>query len=310
MKLWAPGLVLCLAMAGCGDGVPFNGPETEGPGDTTPGSVYLSEDDTDLTANNISYDPVKDELTINNIPFDDPNNTYVNIPSPNFSTGFRAYQSDPEAGSQEFQYFAVFQRSESGLSQVAATQSNEYIEFGFGGAGAQRIAGSTTLPSSGIYSYTGDYAAVRVVRTEDANDVAVEELYLVKGGMEMTADFGDFDAVDDVSGAVGGVVRNRTIYDRSGQLLGNLDGIISFANSEINLSDGTIASSDAVELQGGTQTLNDGYQGGEVTATGKWRGVFAGPGGEEIAGIVFVQGGEVREIGGVIVTCTSAACND
>ena len=310
MKLVAPGLVLCLAMAGCGDGVPFNQPEDEGPADTAIGSAYLTEENENLTANNISYDPETDELTINNIPFDDPNNTYVNIPSANFTTGFRAYQSDPEPGSNEFQYFAVFRRSDSGLSQVAATQSNEYIQFGFGGAGAQRIQGNTNLPETGIYSYTGDYAAVRVVRSQDENDVAVEELYLVKGGMEMTADFGDFDAEDNVRGAVGGVVRNRTIYTRSGELIGDLDGIISFANSDISLEDGTIAPNDAVELQGGVQTLNDGYQGGEVTATGRWNGVFAGPGGEEIAGIVFVQGGEVREIGGVIVTCTSAACND
>lgn len=309
MKLGAPGLVLCFAMASCGDGTPFNGPEDEGPADVTPGSVYLTEDNDSLKANSITYDADKDELIINNIPFDDPENTYIRVPNTQFqnnNNGFGAYQSDPAPGSNEFKYFAVFRRSDSGLSQVGATQSNSYISFGFGGAGAARVSGATSVPTTGIYSYAGEYAAVRVVRTEDENQVAVDELYYVTGGMEMTADFGDFDEV----GAVGGVVRNRILYDSNGQELGALDGIISFANSEITREDGTIASSTAVELQGGTQIPGGGYQGGEISATGSWRGVFAGAGAEEIAGIVFVESAEVREIGGVTVNCTSAACVD
>lgn len=310
MKLGAAGLVLCLGLAGCGDGTPFNG-ETDttdgGAGDTAPGSVYLNTDNQNLTANSITYDADKDELTINNIPFDDPNNTYVRIKDTAFSNGFAAYQSDPAPDSNEFRYFAVFRRSDSGLSQAGATQSNAYIEFGFGGAGAQRVSGNTAVPETGIYSYSGEYAAVRVVRTTDDNDNPVAELYYVTGGMEMTADFGDFDEV----GAVGGVVRNRTLYDTAGQPLGALDGIVSFANSEIDRTTGTIKSGTAVEVTGGTQTLNDGYQGGEISATGNWSGVFAGPGAEEIAGIVFVEGAGMREVGSVVVTCkTAPECTD
>jgi hypothetical protein len=308
MKLGAPGLVLCFAMASCGSGTPFNGKTVEeGPADFAPGTVYLTQDNESLTANSISYDADKDELTINNIPFDDPNNTYIRIQNTNFqNSGFGAYQSDPEPGSNEFRYFAVFRRSDSGLSQAAATTSNEYVDFGFGGAGATRVSGATSVPTTGIYSYSGEYAAVRVVRSVDDDAATVDALYYVTGGMEMTADFGDFDEV----GAVGGVVRNRILYDSAGQVLGALDGIISFANSEIDRTDGTIASGLAVEVQGGTQVPNGSYQGGTAGASGNWSGVFAGPGAEEIAGIVFVESGTVREVGGMVVNCTSAACID
>lgn len=310
MKLGAPGLVLCFAIASCSSGTPFNGPQpaAEGPADAAPGSVYLTTaENENLTANSIVYDADNDTLIINNIPFDDPENKYIRIPNTQFqNSGFGAYQSDPAPGSNEFRYFAVFRRSDSGLSQVAAATSNEYVAFGFGGAGATRVSGATSIPATGIYSYSGEYAAVRVERAAFGDDTTVEALYYVTGGMEMTADFGDFDEI----GAVSGVVRNRVLYDRAGKVLGNLDGIISFANSEIDRTDGTIASGDAFEIQGGTQVPNGSYQDGEIGATGNWSGVFAGPGAEEIAGIVFVESATVREIGGVMVNCTSAACLD
>ena len=288
MKRIIIGLCAATGIAACGGTAPFGA--LEGDADAGDNSSYLTEQNADLTVNNISYDPESDTLTINNIPFDDPNNEYERITTENFSNGFDAYQSAPAAGTNEFQYFAVFRRSDSGNSQVAAAGSDEYISFGFGGAGAQRITGRPNLPDSGIYSYNGEYAAVRTTRSGDG---AGDGIQYVTGDLEMTADFGDFDEI----GAVGGVVSNRQLYNTAGQALGPLDGFISLANGAIDFETSRILASTAVEIQGGDQT-----------ASGNWNGVFAGPGGSEIAGILFVEGSEIRETGGIIATCSGADC--
>lgn len=287
MKRIIIGLCAATGIAACGGSAPFG---EEGDADDSNNSVFLTEQNAELTANNISFDEESDTLTINNIPFDDPDNEYERITTENFSNGFDAYQSAPAAGSNEFQYFAVFRRSDSGDSQVAAAGTDEFISFGFGGAGAQRLSGQPGLPSSGIYSYNGEYAAVRTTRTGDGVGNGVQ---YVTGDIEMTADFGDFDDI----GAVSGVITDRELYDTTGQLVGGLDGFISLANGAIDFETSQILASTAVEIRGGDQT-----------ASGNWNGVFAGPGGSEIAGIVFVEGGEVRETGGIIATCSGADC--
>ena len=289
MKRIIIGLCAATGIAACGGGpAPFG--EEEGDADDSTNSSFLTEENPDLTANNISFDEATDTLTINNIPFDDPENAYERITTENFSNGFDAYQSAPAPGSNEFQYFAVFRRSDSGNSQVAAAGSDEFISFGFGGAGAQRLTGQPNLPTSGIYSYNGEYAAVRTTRAPDGVGNGIQ---YVTGDVEMTADFGDFDEI----GAVGGVITNRELYNTAGQFIGGLDGFISLANGAIDFETSRILSSTAVEIRGGDQT-----------ASGNWNGVFAGPGGNEIAGIVFVEGSDIRETGGVVTTCSGAVC--
>lgn len=290
MKRTAAICALALGVAACG-GNPFDGDdETETDPDTREGSVFLDQDDR-LVVNNIEYDEDRDVLIVNNIPFDDADNEYVRIENDQFTNGFAAYQSEPERGSAELQYFAIFRRSDSGNSQVAAATSAEYIGFGFGGGGAQRLGKDPSLPSSGLYTYNGEYGAVRTVLNGVGNGDRVE---YVTGDVEMAADFGDFDEV----GAVNGIVNNRNLYDDNGALIGAIAGGISLANGEIDFETGTIDSSTAVLVDGA----------GNVTGSGNWQGVFAGPNGEEIAGILFVDGthevtGEdVREIGGIIAT--------
>lgn len=290
MKRTAAICALALGVAACG-GNPFDDDEDgEGDGDARAGSVFLDQND-QLVVNNVEYDEKRDVLIINNIPFDDPDNEYVRVQGDQFTNGFAAYQSDPERGSAELQYFAIFRRSDSGHSQVAAATSAEYIGFGFGGGGAQRLGRDPSLPASGLYTYNGEYGAVRTVLNPVGNGDRVE---YVTGDVEMAADFGDFDDV----GAVNGIINNRNLYDQNGALIGAIAGGISLANGEIDFDNGTIGESTAVLVDGS----------GTVTGTGNWEGVFAGPNGEEIAGILFVDGthettGEdVREIGGIIAT--------
>lgn len=288
--------VLALGVSSCGDGAPFGVTEDANTGgDSSAGSVYLNQN-SNLVVNNISYDAANDVLTINNIPFDDPNNAYVPItlPAPfqdaaGGANGFGAYQSDPAPGSNELQYFAIFRRSDSGHSQVAAATSSAYIGFGFGGGGAQRLSGAPSLPTSGLYSYSGEYGAVRTVLNGVGNG---QEVQFITGTAAMAADFGDFDD----TGAVNGFISDRQIYDSAGNLVGALAGGISLANGSIDFANGTITSSTAAELDGT----------GASIGSGNWQGVFAGPNGEEFAGILFVDsttgGVQTHEIGGFITT--------
>lgn len=281
-----------MGVAACSGGNPFEVDDPqEGDPDTTVSSAFLDQND-NLVVNNIAFDPTADVVIINNIPFDDPANRYDAIATEAFTNGFGAYQSSPAAGSAELQYFAIFRRSDSGLSQVAASTSAEYIGFGFGGGGAQRVtATNPNLPRNGLYTYNGEYGGVRTILNAVGNGDRVQ---YVTGDAQLAADFGDFDDV----GAVNGGIRNRILYDDTGVQIGTLDGFLSLANGEIDFTNGTIDPSTAVLLDST----------GAVVANGNWQGVFAGPNGEEIAGVLFVDSvsmtgvNDAREIGGFIAT--------
>jgi len=272
-------MTVAVWLSGCGDGNPFTDTEEDAP-DVDPGNVYLDDPDARLVVNNIGYDATTDQVIINNIPFDDANNRYDRITTEAFNNSFDAYESSPTPGSNELQYFAVFRQT--GNSQVAAAGTNRYIDFGYGGAGAQRLSGRPLLPSTGIYSYNGEYAAVRTTLAPDTGNT----LEYVTGSVALSVDFDDFDE----TGAVGGVISNRTLYDTTGAPLGTLAGFISLQDTDIDFTNQTIQQAEATAVDGT----------GAVVGTGDWSGIFAGPNGEEIAGIVFVDSATVREVGGLI----------
>ena len=277
---------LAVSVAACGGTPPFGLLEPNA--DTNVNNAYLTEDNAFLTLNNVSYDANSDTLQINNIPFDDPVNNYEKITTENFANGFDAYTSAPAPGSNEIEYFAVFRRSNSGQSQVSGVGTDGYVDFGYGGGAAQRLGNRPNLPRQGIYSYNGEYAAVRTNRTQGQSGTQ-----LVTGVAEFSADFGDFDDV----GAVGGVIFNRQIYDTTGAPIQALDGFISLTDASIDFANSSIMGATANEIVNGN-----------TTASGTWRGIFAGPGGREIAGVLFVEGSNIREVGGLIVDCVGAAC--
>ncbi len=285
MKRTAAICALALGVAACGDGNPFTDEEEqEGVPDAETRSAFLTDEGTFLTLNNIVYDPATDTLTLNNIPFDDPQNAYQRIQTEAFANGFDAYQSEPAAGTNELQYFAIFRRSDTGNSQVAAVGTTAYVDFGYGGAGAQRLGADPTLPTSGIYSYNGEYGAVRT--TLGVGPGGQNGLEYVTGEAALRVDFDDFDG----TGAVGGSVDNRILYDQTGAQVGTLDGFISLQDTDIDFVNGKIEVANATEFDGA----------GDQTNSGNWEGVFAGPNGEEIAGILVIEGSDVREVGGFV----------
>ena len=140
------------------------------------------------------------------------------------------------------------------------------------------------------YTFTGDYAAVRIgTANGGTNDVQ-----FVTGDAVLTADILDFDT----NGAVGGFINNRELFASDGTALGPLNDFISLANADIDFDTATIDSSTASTQESGA-----------ALGTGNWQGIFAGPNGEEIAGIVVIEGSKtaaeptdtVRETGTFIV---------
>ncbi|MBO9465600.1 hypothetical protein J7443_10210 [Tropicibacter sp. R15_0] len=271
--------------------------------DTDPDQAFGHEHDANLRMNAVNFDSTTGELVLNNLPFDGDDNLYQRDGAASVSiqgtsgTGFDAYRN----ASGTADYYAVFRLSDSGFSQVTAAATDRYVSFGFGGVAAQRLSGSGALPEADqSYIFTGEYAAVRTVTNTGAG-VSVQ---YVTGVATLDVDIEDFDDI----GAVEGIIASRQFFDENGVHIADLDGadFISLATSQINFDDWTIQSSTATA-----------YVNGEAGATGNWEGMFAGPNGEEVAGIVIVEGDgpvgidpdtgayvevSVRETGGFVAT--------
>lgn len=263
-------------------------------------NIYGSEINSELTLNDLDYDPATDELVLNNLPFDG-DNIYARNAAVSASVGsaFGVYEN--VGGNSN--YYAVFRRAGSGYSQVGTVGTDRYLSFGFGGVAAQRLDGSGALPAANTqYLFTGEYAAVRTI----IDPTTGSQVQYVAGTAQIDVDIADFDT----TGAVEGVIVNRRFFDNNGVQLTALDtaDFISLATGEINFDNWTIASSTATAV-----SLTTGQSG----ASGTWQGLFAGPNGEEVAGIVVVSGSgpvgidpatgdfievQVRETGGFIAT--------
>lgn len=263
-----------LALVGC-DGNPFK--EDSGTPDPESGgsSLYGTDLNADLTMNSLAYDPDTDQVVINNIPFDGATAAngqalYGNVGGLGAS-GFSRYEN--LAGNRS--YYAVFRRSASGNSQAGATGTDSYIGYGFGGVTAQRLNGNTNMPNVGEYVFTGEYAAVRVF--DESVEGAPGGSQYITGEVELDVDIRDFD----VTGAVEGVIFNRVLYDQSGNAIGAMDDFITLATAEIDFENQSINASTASGVGGADS---------KTLTTGDWAGVFAGPTGEEVAGIVILEG--------------------
>ena len=150
------------------------------------------------------------------------------------------------------------------------------------------------------YIFNGEYAAVRTIIDPDTGS----QIQYVAGTVQIRVDIEDFDD----TGAVEGIIADRTFFDSNGVAIDDLNGsgeFIGLSTAEINFDNWTIGSAEA--------SINGGY--GTTGATGTWEGLFAGPNGEEVAGIVVIEGtgpigidvdtGEyievqVREVGGFV----------
>ncbi|MCB6178878.1 hypothetical protein LHP98_12150 [Rhodobacter sp. Har01] len=286
-------LALLSMLAGCG-GNPFVNQEDPGADggtpDTTPGSVYGDDLNDDLVMNSMVYDPDGNVIVVNNIPFDGA--TAANGQAEYEQTGtlpgdFGRYENVAGAN----RYFAVFRRSGTGAVEAGAFGTTAFVDFGLGGAAAKRLATSVSLPNSGEYTFTGEYAAIRIF--DSASGINTPQY--VTGAAEIDIDFGDFDGI----GAILGTVSGRQVYDSAGAPLGVMDDYISLALGNVDRSNGTI--------DGGGASLRETST-GSIIASGDWSGVIGGTNGTELAGIVVLEGavddaggtGNMRETGVII----------
>lgn len=235
--------------------------------------IFGSAINEDLTLNAVDYDPDTDELVLNNLPFDG-DNAYTRNAAVTAAVGSGFGHYENVGGTSN--YYAVFRRSGSGYSQVGTVGTDRYVSFGFGGVAAQRLDGEGALPAGNSqYLFTGEYAAVRTIIDPDSGS----QVQYVAGTARIDVDIEDFDT----TGAVEGVIVDRTFFDNNGVQLTDLDNVdfISMATAELNFDNWTIASSTATAYNRAD---------GEAGASGSWQGLFAGPNGEEVAGIVVVSG--------------------
>jgi len=272
-------LSLVALLAACGDGQPFDftdGDESAD-ADTSEDNYYADDLNEDLTMNALIYnegdpnDPTDDTLTVNNLPFDGSDIDEGAYDKTTATAGsYDVYESVGAGQGGDRTYFAVFRRTSN--SQVAAVGTGDYIGFGFGGATAQRL-GNTNLPSDGEYTYTGEYAAVRITTADGGTD----DVEFVSGDVTMNVDIADFDE----TGAVEGIIDDRILYDNTGTQIGTIDGYISLATAQIDFENEATLSSTAIAIENG-----------EEIAIGNWQAVFTGPDGEEIAGFLVIEGTE------------------
>lgn len=266
-------------LAACSGGNPLFDEGNDG-SDPNPDNYYATELNADLTMNAAVYDdndspgdPTDDKLIINNLPFDGSDaqgNGYARMNGAALAGGFDAYESVGAGEPGDHKYFAVFRRTDN--SQVAAVGTGDYVGFGFGGATAQRI-GNTTLPGSGEYTYTGEYAAVRITTLDGGAD----DVEFITGDVTMAIDFGDFD----LTGAVEGIINNRDLYDNTGTWVAALDDYISLATAEIDFDNQLtlVSTATGYEIVGDVEITN-----------GQWQSFFTGPNGEELAGFLVLEG--------------------
>lgn len=246
-------------------------------------------------------------------------------------TGFAAYEGpstvpDFLTGEQipQLQHRALFKRSSTmndgdPLTSLAIVRTGSYAGYGFGGFVYQRN-GDVVLPTSGLATYSGDYAGLR-----DFNGVA--GLQYTTGSMDVAVDFNGFSGnctPTRCTDAVRGSVHSRQIFDMNGNEVTQL--VIDAINAEKNAR---ITGLPVLEFRIGAGVLD---RNGEITGTlsseffnnnnqavvyeaGNYYAIMAGDhtslngGGGEIVGIIVVEGDNsnapgstFRETGGFIVT--------
>lgn len=297
-------LAITAFLAGCDGTNPFMDlddtvVETDADEDTDPDNIYATDLNADLTMNSFEYndgdtvDASDDVLRINNIPFDNSDISgggYTPSAATLAGSAFGVYES-PTFVAEDREYFAVFRRGNH--AEVAAVGTGDYVQFGYGGATAQPLRSTNGIPATNVktYIFTGDYAAVRTTTDQGGND----DLEFITGDAKLFVDILDFDT----TGAVGGTIDKRQLFDVDGTLIGDLLDDVTLTETTFDATTGVITAATAAS-----------FEGADENATGQWQAVFAGPNGEEIAGFVVLEGtttsaeveDDVRETGVFIVT--------
>lgn len=263
------GLALAMALTACGGSTS----DDETSGTTSPGEVTgrgpATVIGTGSSATRITYDAAADELIVESIPFDADVFTGRYTRTPGLDHGaFQAYTSTDGVDT----YVAYYDASASGGVAAAVINSNEFTDHGYSGSMYARN-GTVVLPSAGQKaSYSGDYIGLR---TNDGTTT----MDTITGDADLAADFSDM--------TIRGRISNRVIVvSETGAAVGNdlvlVDGAINRENATFS---GTVE-----EATGG------------LDATGTYEGVIGGTNGSEVAGVLVITSGDLKEVGGFVAT--------
>ena len=248
MKFGASGLVLCLVLAGCGDGTPFNGEtDTTDSGTTDPDTgaslsrdglpagtasptpndgirrSEIPEDNGNGQASSFDYNAADDTFTIDGLGFDG-DNVYTRGDKVSSLGPYAVYESaefvqDSQSGVniRQLPHRAIYGVSKNidtdgnPETQFAIVRTGGYSDYGFGGFIYARQNGVTIeTPAGAQGSYTGKTAGMRDSSTSGL-------LQYTTGDLAVEIDFGDFDpTTNSVGDAVRGTWSNRRIFDLDG----------------------------------------------------------------------------------------------
>ncbi len=223
----------------------------------------------DYSASRIEYDAAADQLIVESLPFDD------NVFEGRYDratafdvAGYKAYRSTNGLDN----YIAYYGTSSTGNTSSAIVAQGGYGDHGHAGGGYARKT-AVNLPSTTQRTYyNGSYVGLRTV-----ND-GTGFLDIITANLNMEADFSD--------NKVRGFIRNRQFKQQQ-----SAAGV----GSDMALTESTILRDEAI--------FNDGAVSGTVDATnvnGTWEGLFGGPNGEEVAGVVIINHGDFRETGSFV----------
>lgn len=280
---------------GAGDSNPVTGASDDDVATATPGTIadpndqstntsFVFDQDRQLTANQFTYQPgatpADDTIVINNLPFDNVSSedgTYTPRAGVVLPTG---QVFDNAATGASLQYLAVVQVSGTTGALIGAVATDGYAGFGYGGAYASRNDSGLPPDTSITYRYTGTYNGVRVIRQVGTGAVGANNvMQLTTGNATVLVDLRDIDE----GGAVVGSISSRRLYDTNGNFLGNLSGI---GLSEL-ITAPSILTADNTIAETGAGTVNSD---GTAAQSGTYSGMFSGPNGEEIIGLLVIEG--------------------
>ncbi|MEM9851193.1 MAG: hypothetical protein AAF761_04260 [Pseudomonadota bacterium] len=271
-------LALAGALVACGGSDdPATGPG--GPGNTGPtglgsGQVVVEGDN---LATRVEFDATNNTLIVESIPFDDDafEGRYTRTPALDRGT-YEAYTST----NGDDTYVAYYDTSTSGSVYSAVLATGDYLDHGFAGATYGR-EGNVTLPSSTQrVTYSGNYVGLR---TTQGNAPGVDT---IQGTANLEADFSD----NTVRGSITGrtvVAGGTTNQGGTGETSAGTD--IVLANGALDRTDGTFT---------GAANETDGGLGG----TGTYEGIVGAGDASEIAGVMIITAGDLRETGSFIAT--------
>ncbi len=279
MKFGASGLVLCLVVAGCGDGVPFNGDTT-----TTPGSGTSTQTIPATLSNNLesfAYNATTQTLSITGITADDSQFTSTYRRRPLLDRGgYQAYTAqDGSLDRHVTAYVKDINGTQAGVVVTGGQFQGIFSGTGYANASYTAPVQPGTQAEGGVVTYAGKYVGLLNTRGsgEDLTAVAAGtptaplpvQAAEVTGDIVLTGDFND--------AAVDGLIYQRKVLDYDNTTSGYAPNAADPLQVNDIALDSTAIATDGT-FSGTTSQAN--------ITVGEYAGIFGGVGATEVAGVI------------------------